>query len=102
MPASDRATRPPLFGPEVGNWKLPKSEMSFRVPSLSGALLLSMMSLRQETFFIDCKINKKASNDNNYELLYNEDHMKQDKYYKLFIIKTLVHKESVSKTTCLG
>ena len=56
MPAREWAISPPLCGPEVGNSKLPKREMSLSVPNFSGALLLSMRSFLQVTFFIDCKI----------------------------------------------
>ena len=73
MPASERATSPPLFGPEVGNWKLPKSEMSLRVPSFSGALLLSMISFLQVTFFIDCKIKKIFYSFNQHSSIFSVD-----------------------------
>ena len=49
MPAREWAISPPLFGPEVGNSKLPKREMSLSVPNFSGALLLSMRSFPQVT-----------------------------------------------------
>ena len=52
MPASERATSPPLFE-EEGNSKLPKREMSFSVPSFCAAFILSMGSFLQVTFFID-------------------------------------------------
>ena len=53
MPASERATSPPLFEPEEGNSELPKREMSFSVPSFCAAFFLSMGSFLQVTFFID-------------------------------------------------
>ena len=52
MPASERATSPPLFE-EEWNSKLPKREMSFSVPSFCAAFILSMGSFLQVTFFID-------------------------------------------------
>ena len=53
MPASKLATSPPLFEPEEGNSELPKREMSFSVPSFCAALILSMGSFLEVTFFID-------------------------------------------------
>ena len=61
MPAREWAISPPLCGPEVGNSKLPKREMSLSVPNFSGALLLSMRSFLQVTFFIDSKLNKQGT-----------------------------------------
>ena len=43
----------PESEPEEGNSKLPKREMSFSVPSFCAAIILSMGSFLQVTFFID-------------------------------------------------
>ena len=53
MPASERATSPPLFEPEEGNSKLLKREMSLSVHSFCAAFILSMGSFLPVTFFID-------------------------------------------------
>ena len=51
-PTIDFANIPPPYSPSAGNVKFPNSETSFKVPIFFGALLLSMDSLKQVTFFM--------------------------------------------------
>ena len=58
-PARDCSVMPEAKEPFVGNWKLPKSETSFKVPILVGALAQSIRSFLHLTPFIVWNLKKK-------------------------------------------